>query len=253
MKVIFIPDHPYISNIIRPNELIESRTTGDDYIESALGVNPKNPTQFQIVPWKKFPSWSYMKITFQFDFFNKSDYYEPLGVPILRHINLVQMTEDVKNFLAFVASDGTYYKGVKFKSGYECHKMNYWFIRYSVHTDIPKQLLELFDNLNIEYEIPRYEIVFTADTETTELLSQLHKDRDYDMVTVSGSLVDNYFCNGPFDLSSVDMLDTEGTYPYAVFLERYQNAWSSIHSGIFTTDEKWYEYILNYYQSHVSE
>ena len=66
------------------------------------------------------------------------------------------------------------------------------------------------------------------DTETTELLSQLHKDRDYDMVTVSGSLVDNYFCNGPFDLSSVDMLDTEGTYPYAVFLERYQNAWSSI-------------------------
>ena len=69
MKVIFIPDHPYISNIIRPNELIEARTTGDDYIESALGINHKNPTQFQIVPWKKFPSWSYMKITFQFDFF----------------------------------------------------------------------------------------------------------------------------------------------------------------------------------------
>ena len=88
---------------------------------------------------------------------------------------------------------------------------------------------------------------------TTELLSQLHKNSDYDMVTVSGSLVDNYFCNGPFDLASVDMLDTEGTYPYAVFLERYQNAWSSIHSGIFTTDEKWYEYIINYYQSHVSE
>lgn len=131
--------------------------------------------------------------------------------------------------------------------------MNYWFIRYSVHTDIPKQLLELFDNLNIEYEIPRYEIVFTADTETTELLSQLHKDKNYDMVTISGSLVDNYFCRGPFDLTSVDMLDTEGTYPYAVFLERYQNAWSSIHSGIFTTDEKWYDYILNYYQSHVSE
>lgn len=229
MKVIFIPDHPYISNIIRPNELIEAHTTGDDYIESALGINHKNPTQFQIVP------------------------YEPLSVPILSHINLIQITEDVKNFLAFVASDGTYYKGVKFKSGYECHKMNYWFIRYSIHTDIPKQLLELFDNLNIEYEIPRYEIVFTADTETTELLSQLHKDSDYDMVTVSGSLVDNYFCNGPFDLSSVDMLDTEGTYPYAVFLERYQNAWSSIHSGIFTTDEEWYEYILNYYQSHVSE
>lgn len=28
------------------------------------------------------------------------------------------------------------------------------------------------------------------------------------MVTVSSSLVDNYFCNGPFDLTSVDMLDT---------------------------------------------
>lgn len=51
MKVIFIPDHPYISNIIRPSELIEARTTGDDYIESALGVNHKNPTQFQIVPF----------------------------------------------------------------------------------------------------------------------------------------------------------------------------------------------------------
>lgn len=123
----------------------------------------------------------------------------------------------------------------------------------SIVRSFTKEVLELFDNLNIEYEIPRYEIVFTADTETTELLSELHKDSDYDMVTVSGSLVDNYFCNGPFDLTSVDMLDTEGTYPYAVFLERYQNAWSSIHSGIFTTDEKWYEYILNYYQSHVSE
>lgn len=253
MKVIFIPDHPYISNIIRPSELIEARTTEDDYIESALGVNHKNPTQFQIVPWKKFPSWSYMKITFQFDFFNKSDYYEFINVPILSHINLVQMTEDVKNFLTFVASDGTYYKGVKYKSEYETCQMNYWFIRYSDHRDIPKQLLELFDNLNIEYEIPRYEIVFTDDTETTKLLSQLYPTGDYDMVTIDGTLVDNYFCNGPFDLASIDMLDTEGTYPHAVFLERYQNCWTSIHSCIFTTDENWYEYILNYYQSHVSE
>lgn len=64
---------------------------------------------------------------------------------------------------------------------------------------------------------------------------------------------DDLFIYEDIDFASVDMLDTEGTYPYAVFLERYQNAWSSIHSGIFTTDEKWYEYILNYYQSHVSE
>ena len=53
MKVIFIPDHPYISNIIRPNELIETRTTGDDYIESALGINHKKPDSISDCPLEK--------------------------------------------------------------------------------------------------------------------------------------------------------------------------------------------------------
>lgn len=32
MKVIFIPDNPYISKLISPSKLIEARTTEDDYI-----------------------------------------------------------------------------------------------------------------------------------------------------------------------------------------------------------------------------
>lgn len=58
MKVIFIPDNPYISKLVRPSELIEARTTDDDYIESALGINHKNPEQFELVPWERFPDWS---------------------------------------------------------------------------------------------------------------------------------------------------------------------------------------------------
>ena len=39
MKVIFIPDNPYISKLVHPSKLIKARTTREDYIESALGVN----------------------------------------------------------------------------------------------------------------------------------------------------------------------------------------------------------------------
>ena len=61
MKVIFIPDNPYISKLIRPSKLIEARTTHEDYIESALGGNHKNLEQFELVPWKRFEDWSYIQ------------------------------------------------------------------------------------------------------------------------------------------------------------------------------------------------
>ena len=61
MKVIFIPDNPYISKLVRPSKLIKARTTREDYIESALGVNYQNPEQFELVPRKRFKDWSYIQ------------------------------------------------------------------------------------------------------------------------------------------------------------------------------------------------
>ena len=247
MKVIFIPDNPYISKLVRPSELIETRTTDEDYIESALGVNHKNPTQFELVPWKRFEDWSTIQKEPKFAL-GTAYYYEPLRLPILTHINLQQPTPDIDNFLTFLASNGVYFRGHKFQPGYHAHHMKYWFIRYSQRHEIPQQLLDMFDEQHIEYEIPTYIAVTCPYTTSDALLDKLYPTGDMDMITVDGTLIDNYFCEGQFDLSKLDFIDDDGTYPYAVFLEQYVNEWTSTHRVVFTDDKEWYNYQLQWYQ-----
>lgn len=85
-------------------------------------------------------------------------------------------------------------------------------------------------------------------TTSDALLDKLYPTGDMDMITVDGTLIDNYFCEGPFDLSKLDFIDDNGTYPYAVFLEQYVNEWTSTHRVVFTDDKEWYNYQLQWYQ-----
>lgn len=247
MKVIFIPDNPYISKLIRPSELIEARTTDEDYIESALGVNYQNPEQFELVPWKRFEDWSYIQKTAEFPM-DPPYYYEPFRLPILTHKKLKQLTPDIQNFLTFLTSNGVYFREHKFQPGYYVHHMNYWFICYSQRHEIPQQLLDTFDKLHIEYEISTYMTITCPYKDSDAMLEKLYPTGDMDITIVDGALIDNYFCEGPFDLSKLDFVDDNSTYPYAVFLEQYVNEWTSTHRIVFTDDECWYDYLLELYQ-----
>lgn len=85
-------------------------------------------------------------------------------------------------------------------------------------------------------------------TNLDAMLEKLYPTGDMDITIVDGALIDNYFCKGPFDLSKLDFVDDNSTYPYAVFLEQYVNEWTSTHRIVFTDDECWYDYLLELYQ-----
>ena len=250
MKVIFIPDNPYLARTVRPSELIKARTTERDYIESTLLTHHDDVSKFELRPETDFPGISYIRRTHVTLFGNVDEYYDRAQVPVITDSHIRSKAWDIHNFIKFVAWKDTYYQVQKFKPDYKKCPMNYWFIRYHNRDDIPQYLLNWFREQYITYEIPEY-LHFSCDQSTSEeLLSGLYiNNSDVDVTIIEGTLINNYFCNGPFDLSKIDSLNSDKTYPYAVFLEQYQNSWSSLHSVVFTTDEKWYHQLLHQYQS----
>ena len=249
MKVIFIPDNPYLAKTIRPTDLIKARTTEHDYIESVLLTYHDDPSKFELRPEKDFPGISYIRRTHVTTTGYIDEYYDRVYVPVIIDSHIHNETWDIHNFMKFVALKNQYYQFQKFKPDYKKRPVNYWFIRYRYREDIPQTLLDWFHEQNVSYEIPEYYHFSCGRMVSDELLQELYPNGDIDVTLIEGSLIDNYFCEGPFDLSEIASIDSDKTYPCAVFLEEYENCWSSLHSVVFTTDEKWYEWLLEQYQS----
>ena len=256
MKVIFIPDNPYLAKTIRPTDLIKARTTEHDYIESVLLTHHGDPSKFELRPETNFPGISYIRRTHTTTTGLVDVHYDRAYVPVIIDSHIHNETWDIQNFIKFIAWKKQYYQAQKFKPDYKKCPMNYWFIRYHYREDIPQTLLDWFREQDVSYEIPEYYHFSCGSFVSDTLLSELYPTGDMDVTLIEGTLIDNYFCNGLFDCSKIQSLESDKTYPYAVFLETYENEWSSTHSVVFTTDEYWYEWLLDKYQSeesHVSE
>ena len=249
MKVIFIPDNPYITKAVQPTELIKARTTERDYIESVLLTHHDDPSKFELRPETNFPGVSYIRRTHTTFTGHVDVSYDRAYVPIIIDSHIHSATWDIQNFIKFVAWKNQYYQAQKFKPDYKKCPMNYWFIRYHHRDDIPQALLDWFREQDVTYEIPEYYHFSCGRMVSDELLQELYPNGDMDVTLIEGTLVDNYFCEGPFDLSKITSLDSDKTYLYAVFLEEYENSWSSLHTVVFTTDELWYHQLLHQYQS----
>lgn len=253
MKVIFIPDNPYLARTVPPTELIKSRTTEHDYIESYLLTNHNDVSKFELRPETDFPGISYIRRTRVTLFDNVDEYYDRVVVPVITEEHIHQPTWDIRNFMHFVAWKDKYYQFQKFEPEYKKRPMNYWFIRYHHRDDIPQTLLDWFREQDVTYEIPEYLHFSCGQSTSEELLSGLYiNNSDVDVTIIEGTLINNYFCDGPFDLSKIDSINSDKTYPYGIFLEQYQNSWSSLHSVVFTTDEHWYNQLLHQYQSELA-
>lgn len=247
MKVIFIPDNPYLAKTIKPTDLIKARTTERDYIESTLYTYSDDPSKFKLHPETDFPGISYIRRTHVTLTGHVDEYYDRATVPVLTDSHSSSSTWESSNFIKFVAWRNQYYQAQKFEPEYKKCPMNYWFIRYHHRDDIPQTLLDWFREQHVSYEIPEYYHFSCGTFVSDTLLSELYPNRDMDVTLIEGTLVDNYFCNGLFDLSEIKSLDSDKTYPYAVFLEEYENCWSSSHKVIFTTDKHWYHWVLEQY------
>lgn len=252
MKVIFIPDHPYLAKVVRPTELIKARTTEQDYIESTLLIYPDDPSKFKLHPVTDFTGISYIRRTRTTTTGHVDVSYERAIVPVITDSHISSSTWDTHNFIKFVAFGNTYYQVQKFKPDYKKCPVNYWFIRYHYPEDIPQTLLDWFREQDVSYEIPEYYHFSCGTFVSDTLLSELYPKGDMDVTIIEGTLIDNYFCNGPFDCSEIQSLESNKTYPYAVFLETYKNSWSSLHSVVFTNDKHWYNWLLEQYQSEQS-
>lgn len=237
MKVIFIPDNPYLAKTILPTDLIKARTTERDYIESTLTTYTDDASKWKLSPETDFPGISYIRRTHTTLTGHVDVSYERATVPVLTDRHSSSSTWESSNFIKFVAFKNAYYQAQKFEPDYKKRPVNYWFIRYHYREDIPQTLLDWFREQHVSYEIPEYYHFSCGSFVSDTLLSQLYSNGDMDVTLIEGALIDNYFCHGSFDCSEIKSLDTNKTYPYAVFLETYENEWSSSHRVVFTTDE----------------
>lgn len=98
MKVIFIPDNPYLTKVVRPSELIKARTTERDYIESVLLTQHDDPSKFELRPETNFPGVSYIRRTHTTFTGHVDVSYDRAYVPVIIDSHIHSTTWDINSW-----------------------------------------------------------------------------------------------------------------------------------------------------------